>query len=464
MKLRDHQRRGVKIATKNPRWCFWWDTGVGKTATLLSANLKAPVLVLCPLAITKTAWLKDYVKLFGDDWVCEDGEGFSEIVIATGSRKERQAALGMGGDFYVMNYEGALASQKEVLAKGFKTIIFDESTRLKADSGRLNRTQKLAYALSQQAERVYMLSGCPTPNRLLEYYHQVNICQPGLLPKTFYSFRARYFFQPRPHAAPWLWKIRPDTKEELLTIVAQCSSWLRKQDVLDLPPLTEEVHHVPLGSERKYYDGFLRDWVLMMEEGDVVASHAFTQLMKSRQLTSGIVKLSEAPEKWHTVGSSKLDYLASGLDEWGKDVYGNVKPVVVIAQFRYEIDRLIDALSKKRRPVMLRGGMTDLQRDAALDGFEDGTFDTLVMQPRTGSHGLNLQHCDTIIFSSLDYSYEAYYQIRGRIERMGQKNKMTLHYLLAEDTIDQEIYAALTQKESLTQEIVQDYKRRFAAV
>ena len=64
-----------------------------------------------------------------------------------------------------------------------------------------------------------------------------------------------------------------------------------------------------------------------------------------------------------------------------------------------------------------------------------------------------------MVFTSLDYSYERYYQVMQRIHRIGQKNKCTYHYLLATGTVDEPIHRALTKKESANMKMVEMFKR-----
>jgi len=59
--LMEHQKHGAEIASVHPRWCFWHETGTGKTLTAVEIIKQKHVktLVVCPLSIIETAWLED---------------------------------------------------------------------------------------------------------------------------------------------------------------------------------------------------------------------------------------------------------------------------------------------------------------------------------------------------------------------------------------------------------------------
>jgi SNF2 family DNA or RNA helicase len=54
-----------------------------------------------------------------------------------------------------------------------------------------------------------------------------------------------------------------------------------------------------------------------------------------------------------------------------------------------------------------------------------------------------------MVFYSLDYSYEAHAQARDRIHRIGQRNSCLYIYMVARETIDQELVKVLQKKQGL---------------
>lgn len=73
----------------------------------------------------------------------------------------------------------------------------------------------------------------------------------------------------------------------------------------------------------------------------------------------------------------------------------------------------------------------------------------LLCQPASAGHGLNLQDGGHIIvWFGLTWSLELYQQANDRLHRMGQRSAVIVHHLVAEDTIDEKVMAALTAKDA----------------
>jgi SNF2 family DNA or RNA helicase len=79
-----------------------------------------------------------------------------------------------------------------------------------------------------------------------------------------------------------------------------------------------------------------------------------------------------------------------------------------------------------------------------------------VIQPQSAAHGITLTAADTVVFWSPVMSVETYLQCIGRIERVGQKNKMTVVHLQGSD-VEKKMYAMLQGKVDSHQKIVDLY-------
>ena len=77
------------------------------------------------------------------------------------------------------------------------------------------------------------------------------------------------------------------------------------------------------------------------------------------------------------------------------------------------------------------------------------TAQYLIAHPQSAGHGLTFTNCNTAVFFSLDFSFESHIQARNRIHRIGQKNNCLYIYIIAEDTIDEELLNILQKKKTL---------------
>ena len=82
----------------------------------------------------------------------------------------------------------------------------------------------------------------------------------------------------------------------------------------------------------------------------------------------------------------------------------------------------------------------------------------LVIQPQAASHGVTLTAADTVVFWSPVMSVEIYLQCIARIDRVGQKNKMTVVHLEGSE-VEQKMYRMLRDKVSNHQKLVELYKK-----
>jgi len=81
----------------------------------------------------------------------------------------------------------------------------------------------------------------------------------------------------------------------------------------------------------------------------------------------------------------------------------------------------------------------------------------LVIQPQAASHGVTLTAADTIVFWSPVMSVETYIQCIARIDRVGQKNRMTVVHLQGSE-VERRMYKMLQGKVDSHEKLVDLYK------
>jgi len=437
-KLFAHQEEAVKFITgKQGRGALFMEIGTGKTLTALSIykellsnepNLK--MLVICPISLINAAWGED-IKKFTTFTYCNLREGVKDANI------------------YVINYESYALERIQSLINSLQVdmVCLDESSKIRNPKSRITKT--LLHNRDNFRYRIIM-SGTPAPNSPEEYWSQIKFCSPAL-PDSFYRFRNLYMKLERngyeagyvhPTKLGEMFRkgfkyVMKDEKKFLDEIKPYCF-WARKSECLDLPETMDVIREVTLSDgQMKVYRDMKRHMVAEIGDKLVLANVALTKLMKLRQLTSGfaIDTMGEATE---TMDNSKLNELLELLDEIGD------KQVIIWLQFHKEFEMLSKNLSNFTTLYSLTK-----DRDQSIEDFKSGKVKYLLAHPKSGGHGLTFTNCDTMIFFSIDYSFEGIEQARGRIHRPGQLNKCTYFYLLAKGTIDVSIKEALDKKEDL---------------
>ena len=89
------------------------------------------------------------------------------------------------------------------------------------------------------------------------------------------------------------------------------------------------------------------------------------------------------------------------------------------------------------------------KRSAELEAlWNAGKLPVLLGHPQAMAHGLNLQEMGNhVCWHSLTWDYELYDQFIRRVLRQGNKNKKVFcHHIMARDTIDEAVLAAVKSK------------------
>lgn len=446
-----HQEKARKfIIANNGRGALFFDVGCGKTLTSLAifdAMKLKRMLVICPLSIIENAWGGDITK-------------FTDFTYHNLRNKHQDAQI------YLINYEACLGDKFPKLLGQIKPdlLVLDESVRIKAHD---TKTTKSILKYANYVPHRIILSGCPAPNNMMEYWSQMRFIDENIFHRSFYVFRNTFFHLQRGNQtiAPGMfitrdkykeifgkgfkYDITEANKEKLMVRMKPWAMWVKKEDCLQLPEQIDQIRSVTLSAdEMKSYKDMRQHLVAVIDREMIAATNALSKLTKLREITSGFLINYEGEIKGF--GNSKINELMNVLEELGD------KQAIIWINFKYEAKRIVELLGIDKC-AQVHGDIKD--QDSEIKDFTTGRKQYLVANPASASSGLNLQNCDTQIFFSLSYSYDDYYQCRGRTHRSGQKNNCVYIHLIAKDTIDENVLEALRNKEEAV-EIVHKFLRR----
>jgi SWI/SNF-related matrix-associated actin-dependent regulator 1 of chromatin subfamily A len=209
-------------------------------------------------------------------------------------------------------------------------------------------------------------------------------------------------------------------------------------DVLkDLPPKHVLVQTVKLPAAwRQEYNeeaGRLRDHIQTHRETAFGDDYSTTRghVMALRQLASN--GKGEAAEAY-------VRKILSGPGE----------KIVVFSYYLQHLETLERSLAEFS-PVVVHGGVNDKQRDAAVQRFQhDPTARVFLGQITAAGTALTLTAARHAIFVDLDWNPANHEQAGDRIHRIGQTKEVFLHYLVAGNTIDEDIVKMLQEKSTTT--------------
>jgi len=133
--------------------------------------------------------------------------------------------------------------------------------------------------------------------------------------------------------------------------------------------------------------------------------------------------------------------------------------VLLFIPYKHTIHFISEYLNKHNvTNDVIYGAVSATERAHIINRFQ--TQDepkVLVIQPQSASHGVTLTKADTVVFWSPVMSVEVYLQCIARMDRVGQKNKMTVVHLQGSD-VEKRMYAMLQGKVDLHTKLVDLYR------
>lgn len=309
-------------------------------------------------------------------------------------------------------------------------------------------------------KRRVILTGSPAPNSLLDLFGQMYVLDLGKTLSPYIThFRSKFFDKrtfevrhPNPEkAALGLtlkindWYVTPEKAENLYAHISPHVLRMSAEDYLTMPELIFNDIYIDLPKEaRAMYKQFEDALRLDFKKGRVTAANAAIKGMKCRQIANGGIYLDEdgsAHRKWRNLHDVKAEVVAELIEELGGS------PALIAYEFQHDLERLKKALGKDTPHI--GGGVPMKVTQEIIKGWNDFRYPALLGQPQSMAHGLNLQESgDTVIWHSLVFNFEDYDQFIKRVYRQGKKKPVTVHRIIARDTVDEIVMSALSRKDA----------------
>ena len=328
---------------------------------------------------------------------------------------------------------------KRLCEKYHVAIVLDESHRIKSCS---SKAATALFTLGSKAEYRVIMSGTPVTkhNRPGDIYSQWKFLNPQrfLDVPTKMDFMRRYS-NPISNGYGYAQFKGIRNERELRERMMEDSYTVTRDECFDLPKRADESIPVILSPQsREAYDSIESSGV--WEE--TVATHVLSRLTELTKITGG-----HTGEDWTPLGTEKLDALRGILE----DHIEEATPLVVAARYRAEIVRICGLCQSLGVPSMtIQGGSdtaAELERWRALDGCR-----VMILQPQSGSLGIDLREADHLVWYSLVYQWTDYSQTCDRIALC--ERPTTITHLLAQDSVDFDIARILQEDGDVVETIM----------
>jgi SNF2 family DNA or RNA helicase len=434
---RPYQVTGAEFLTKHRNALLGDDAGLGKTRTTIMAwdalNLKRR-LVICP-AVARLVWPAEIAR-----WSTSKD---AVHVIAPGKPPTAKTffpdnvtvvvafdTISAGKDPKVLDFIRRSAWDVVVIDEGHKLAHPGSNRTSRIYGSRLDRKGSLI----EDAERVWVLTGTPTPNHAGEIYTHARALFPQTLaihgvaggrPMEEHEFVERYCCY---RDTAWGRVITGSRNQaELRQRMAPCIMRRRKKDVLtELPPLDFVAVPVPAANLTtlvldRFPDDLVGDDLLAYLE------HHVTQLATLRR-ELGLAKVTACVE-WIE------ETLASG-----------VRKLVVFAHHKDLINQIMGALAEYD-PVSITGDTSEPQRKAAILRFQNA-LETRVFVGQIDACGvaITLTAAHDVVFVECSWVPGANYQAASRCHRLGQQDGVLARMLYVPGSLDERIMKTFQRK------------------
>jgi SNF2 family DNA or RNA helicase len=372
--------------------------------------------------------------------------------------KEVDALFEIGTDLHilVMNVESLSTKNGVTFANKFLSchetlMAIDESTTIKNPDA--IRTRSIVQ-LGKSAKYRRILTGSPVTKSPLDLYKQCEFLNEGLLDYTsYYAFKTRYSVLRTANFGGRSVQIVVGYKnlDELSQRIEQFSYRVLKEDCLDLPSYSFTKRIIQLSKEqKKIYDSMKQIALAQLGGKLMTTATALVQLMRLHQITCGHFKSDDGTVQ--KIKNERLDALI--------DILSEVENKAVIwAHYKHDIEIIVEAIKKEYGPdsyVTYYGDTPSEIRQNNIKLFQDENSKVrfLIGTPQTGGYGITLTAGNVMIYYSNGYDLEKRTQSEARINRAGQKRKMTYIDIIAEDTVDEKIVEALRKKVDIASKVM----------
>lgn len=446
--LRPYQEEALDFMGAKGRMIYGDAPGTGKTITTLRwlADLDggddARHLIVVPRAVL------DHWQDFADEW-------YPELTVIRGDgtpakrAKAREAARSLGGPTALLIHYEAMRGDISHHLGHWTSVTFDEAHRLK---GRSTLTTKAARRLARRCDHLALVTGTPLMNRAEELWSMLNLLDPETY-TSFWRFADEFFNlsqEPYNGYGQRLVTVVNGVREDRLEALRELVHPYLIQRSLDeclpnLPTAQEIPYPVRLTpSERKVYKQMEKHSWADLGDGKILqAENHLAKSTRLRQMASNFASIVQSDDAGSKAAAA-IDLCEALVEE--------DEQVVVLTAYKATARAIADAVEGA---VTYTGDESTAERAAAIDAFTSGRAPVLVGTIATLGEGVDgLQGARYLVMVDRDWTPARNEQAIARLRRSGQTRTVVVYHVYAEDTIDEQVHAALQRKEDVIEAIL----------
>lgn len=417
----DFQKEDIEVLLNRSRALIGHDMGAGKTfiSVMVGEQIKEPKLVIVPESL-RLNWRKEIHMV--------NPKADVKILYSKDDYKDFRK-----GDWNIVGYKTAGKYKDELLNEKFNCVFIDEMHNCKAVDKMGKPSSQRAEAgieLGLQADYCYMLTGTPIPTRNKDLFNILRVLDVKEIDFdnkwAFFNY-GKHFCDGYNDGFGWNFD-GCSNGEELNRILSNYMIRRLKKDVL--PDLTKQRVFIPAEATSKEY--FRLEKRLSDPELDT-DTFMGTAMSARRVLSKDKVKFA-------------IDMAESFLEE--------NRSVVIVSNFNETLDTLQEKFGDDC--CTIRGGMSDAQKQKAIDDFQSGGKRICALNIIAGGVGVTLTKAHDMIILDYDWTPSNMAQVEDRICRAGQKEACTINYIYCENALVDSLFVDMITEKSMNIDRVVD--------
>ena len=439
----EYQNEGFNEAIEEDKYGLWWGVGLGKTFMSTVVGLQHAItsdietlmfIVPSSLVFQWEMWFNSIKFSDGSDL---------DVVSYQGSPAQRKK-LNFKHDIIIMSHNIFRQDYKRMVLEMSRNpnifVVYDEAHMgLRRAGNKIWRYFKNFTA----NKRILLLSATPIGNPM-DTYAITKLLSPGLYKNK------RHFENLHVQDTDFFGQV---TEWKNMDLLHKClyanASKLEPREVLDMPDVLYDKVVYELGKKHmKLYEELVENEMLSDDDGDLITALDGVNRFHTLQ------RFVTAPAKLN------ISIVKANVHKLIETIYNeDDSKLAIFANYRNTNQGILEFLNDKGiNTVGCWGDTPKKQKEQNLKNFMfDDETRVLVGNPMSMGVGLNLQEsCHRILFAELPLAPREFYQSVGRVDRQGQKYTVIVKALVADGTIQANLWWAMMNKDDLVNKIVKN--------
>jgi SWI/SNF-related matrix-associated actin-dependent regulator of chromatin subfamily A-like protein 1 len=435
-KLFDYQLEDVQkaVSEMKGRCILAHEMGCGKSIISISIakHYGGKVLVICP-SYLRSNWKNELLK-----WKFVS-ENDIQVIFKTKETLDNDVPV------IIISYDLAVRKIDELAKLRFESIIADESQYLKNRNSK--RVETLQNYLKTSSNQLLLLSGTPITNCVRDLFVQLNILYPNYF-NDYYDFSIRYCDGKR---GAFGWDDRGSSNaEELNFALSHLMIRRLKKDILkDLPSKRRMKLYLDVNitsSMKKNMKKLvnLNSKLSKVIDMDNEAPHLKKMFNERMYLISTMFTELSYVKKY-----AVANYLKGFVDNVGDERF------IIFCHHQHFMDYLEKLILEELKLSCIRiDGKTDQTiRQVLVDDFLNNK-QVALLSIKAASTGLNLTPVKKMIFAEIIWDLSSLKQAEDRINRIGCDSVCEYFYLIANGTIDNNVFSNVSRKFNVIENVI----------